>query len=439
MIETTTNKLTYVVESNPVFAFPIPFFKQSDVHCYLYSNGTETELLRGPDFTVENKSDYSSGANIILNNLLPGSKLVIIREVELTQDVNLPEYGKLPTTALEAQLDKFIMICQQLKEITSRSFAVPHGMSDYDNEEIYGSFRTLVDNAETWANEAQSGASIATKSANKANNSASQSEQFAEAAAESSLRASSFAGSAAGAASSAVSAATEIRNIAEQASLNRVTLNFGVWGAEGILISYDDWTPVESIVSVAGQIEEHNSSEESHADLRESMGNLGNQFDLFAQSYAEDIAKKVDEHNGNEIAHSDIRNLIANNFKSTEIQKLAHTRCWISPLVTPARGTRSIVIHNLKLSENEIARALVEVRLKCIEENNNNGYKVGDYAQWGVRNASYYSPVQPLLTANDISCVTGSGETGICLVHKNTGSAVGAVLKQWAYEFRIWY
>ena len=128
MIETTTNKVVYVVASNPVFAFPIRFSAPSDIHCYLYTDDTETELVRGTDFTVQSKSDYSSGANVtLLCPLVPGSKLAIVRQMPMTQDVNLPEYGKLPSAALEALLDKILMISQQLKEVLDRALVYPPG------------------------------------------------------------------------------------------------------------------------------------------------------------------------------------------------------------------------------------------------------------------------------------------------------------------------
>lgn len=268
MIETTTNKVVYVVADNPLFAFPIPFFAPSDIHCYLYDGDNETELVRGTDFTVETQDDYSHGANVtLLGTLVPGNKLTIAREVPMTQDVNLPEYGKLPTTALEEQLDKFIMICQQLKEISARSFAVPHGMDDYDNKEIYNAFRQLVNNAETWADEARTGANNAAASANSAASSSDRASGSATAANGYATAANNSKNDAAASAENAAAAAAEIRDISNQAALNRATLLFGDWGAEGIFISYDEWTDAESLGSVDGKLERHNTSPNAHSAL----------------------------------------------------------------------------------------------------------------------------------------------------------------------------
>lgn len=67
MIETTTNKLTFLVGNDPVFAFPIPFFNKTDIHCYITnSDGILFELENGSQFSVEDREDYTEGALITL-------------------------------------------------------------------------------------------------------------------------------------------------------------------------------------------------------------------------------------------------------------------------------------------------------------------------------------------------------------------------------------
>lgn len=127
MVEQTENKMIYVVGSNPVFAFNIRFFAPSEIRCYL----GETELVNGVDFTIEAKNDYSTGANVTLNTgtenvpVLPlGKRLAIMRVLPFVQQLNLPEYGKLPSEPVEYQFDKIIMICQQLREEVERCVKV---------------------------------------------------------------------------------------------------------------------------------------------------------------------------------------------------------------------------------------------------------------------------------------------------------------------------
>ena len=332
MIETTTNKMVYVVADNPVFAFPIPFFVPGDIHCYLYDGDTETELVRDDDFTVEVKADYSSGANVtLLVPLVSGNKLTIVREVPLTQDVNLPEYGKLPTAPLEAQLDKFIMICQQLKEVAARSFAVPHGMDDYDNDEIYNAFRDLVNNAETWAEEAQAGANNAAASANAASGSSNTAQAHAVSAANSASNAAVAAESAAESAVNAGSDADEIRELAEEANLNRVTLDYGDWGADGTaLISYDTWMPTPTIRGAAAQIAEHNAAPDTHTDIRNAINTA-------KSSAISEAETKISTHNSNANAHSSIRTAVST--AQTTANNAQTTANNATPNQTTASGT----------------------------------------------------------------------------------------------------
>lgn len=136
MIEQTQNKMVFLISENQnVFPFNIRFFAPDEIEIYLEEDsGTVKKLIPDIDFTVEKKTDYSAGADI---TLLPGSqnipvlpvgkKLSILRVLPIVQKLSLPEYGKLPSKPLEIQLDKLTMICQQLKEQTSRGIQVPPG------------------------------------------------------------------------------------------------------------------------------------------------------------------------------------------------------------------------------------------------------------------------------------------------------------------------
>ena len=147
MIENTNCKVTYTVGESAVFSFPYRFFNASDIQCYLYTPGSESEevLVRNTDFSVEVKSDYSSGAEItLLRDPLPvGSKFTILRSVPITQTLALPLLGKLPSAALEVQLDRLVMMLQQLEEQLRLCIKIPYGSSITDL--VPGLEKTLLD------------------------------------------------------------------------------------------------------------------------------------------------------------------------------------------------------------------------------------------------------------------------------------------------------
>lgn len=131
MLESTDTKISYYASSAQAdYLFPYPFFSPDDIHCYLLIDSEETELS---NFSVEIKSDYSKGATISFPDPLPDNALLTIaRELQLTQLLNLPEYGKIPSSELERTLDKLVAIAQQLREYQNRTFMT--------NQLVFGSW-----------------------------------------------------------------------------------------------------------------------------------------------------------------------------------------------------------------------------------------------------------------------------------------------------------
>ena len=125
MLETRQNKVTYQIGSEASYPFNIRFIDPSNIHCYLNQDLTVRELESG-EFRVEYKESYENGSNIILTmNPMPASgTLTIMRILPETQDLALPNTGKLPSESMEIQLDKIIMLIQQLKEELERCIKV---------------------------------------------------------------------------------------------------------------------------------------------------------------------------------------------------------------------------------------------------------------------------------------------------------------------------
>jgi len=185
MIEQTENKMVYVVNDNPVFAFNIRFFEIEDIQAFLE---TEDDVFRkltpGVDFTVEQKDDYSDGANVTLRigtanvPVMPkGKKFTVMRQLPVVQKTSLPEYGKLPSKPLETQLDKIIMICQQFAEEIARAITVAPG-----SEITAESFLKSVNVERKGAEAAKQGAEAAKQGAEAAKQGAEAAKQGAEAA-----------------------------------------------------------------------------------------------------------------------------------------------------------------------------------------------------------------------------------------------------------------
>lgn len=135
MLESPIVKEQYVIGTDTTFDFGVKIFDPADVSCYVYNPDTKTEymLTSGTDFSVGLKpgtTDYSNGARITLLTEQPANgKLTIIRSVVPVQNVTLPNFGKIPSESLEAQLDRTEAAVQQLTETVQLCYKIPWGQS----------------------------------------------------------------------------------------------------------------------------------------------------------------------------------------------------------------------------------------------------------------------------------------------------------------------
>ena len=190
MIESTSNKLSFVIGETPVFPFNIRFFKPEDIKCYIQSDGVE-RMLNAREFSIENKSEYDHGANItLLMDPLPvGATLIIIRECEIVQDVSFPINGKFPSKGNENALDKLTMIAQQQAEQISRCLKSSVGNASPDE---------IVENISKNVTAAQRASAEATKAGEAASAAAAEAVKAAKDAIEAAGKAQSFGGTSIG-------------------------------------------------------------------------------------------------------------------------------------------------------------------------------------------------------------------------------------------------
>lgn len=124
MLESVQNKVSYnVTDGVSVYPFPYPFFSVDDLVVYLTLPETPEEMLiRGRDYTVEDKESFADGGNVtLLKTAIPEeSTLTIVRVISLQQKLNLPEFGKIPSTPVEQNFDRVFMVLQQFQEILDR-------------------------------------------------------------------------------------------------------------------------------------------------------------------------------------------------------------------------------------------------------------------------------------------------------------------------------
>lgn len=127
-ISTTTSRQIYNGNGvTTVFAFPYRFLRNEDLEVYRIndSTGVVTTLALSTDYTVSG-ADNDAGGNVT-TTVAPatGERLVIVRVVDLTQEVDYITGDPFPAETHERALDRLTMISQQLQEELDRTAKLP--------------------------------------------------------------------------------------------------------------------------------------------------------------------------------------------------------------------------------------------------------------------------------------------------------------------------
>lgn len=151
MVENTANKLVYLIGESRVFPFGIRFLDKDDIVVFLQGDDQSqysVTLVNGIDYTIEQKEDYSDGANItlLIDPLPEGKTLCIMRKCDLRQELSLPEHGKLPSKMIERNFDKTFMVMQQFDEELNRCIKIDV-LGDSDPAEYFNNIKKVTVNA----------------------------------------------------------------------------------------------------------------------------------------------------------------------------------------------------------------------------------------------------------------------------------------------------
>lgn len=105
---------TYVSSGNGAYPFTFKILAESDIEVWYTSasTGARVQLVRGSDFSVTVSNP--GGTVTILGNAPAGGQILIQRRVPVDQPTNWVNNGPFDMDLLEADLDRIIMIAQQL-------------------------------------------------------------------------------------------------------------------------------------------------------------------------------------------------------------------------------------------------------------------------------------------------------------------------------------
>ncbi len=133
-IQTETSKVVYEADGNTK-EFPVSFYFFAN-QIAVYRNFSDTPLIEGTDYMVENLANNSGGIVKFTEIPQAGDTITITRNVELKQLITFLEGENFPAVDFEHALDKLTMGLQQLRECMARAVVVPHG-TELNREDIF--------------------------------------------------------------------------------------------------------------------------------------------------------------------------------------------------------------------------------------------------------------------------------------------------------------
>jgi len=148
-LSTQINKVQYTCNgTTDTFPYTFKIIQSADLYViYTDLAGEDTQWTESTEYTVTAVGEETGGNVVVETIYVPasGTQLTIYRDVPLTQDSDYVENDPFHADTLETDLDRMVMIMQQLDEIFSRVFQLK--ITDGSDPDM--TIPNLADRAET--------------------------------------------------------------------------------------------------------------------------------------------------------------------------------------------------------------------------------------------------------------------------------------------------
>ena len=126
-VSTTLNRKSYLGDSTTVaFATEFMFLEDTDLDVYLVaSDGSATLLTLNTHYTVAGAGSLSGGTVTMVTPPATGERLVLARNIESTQEIDLETTSDMPPASIERMADKLTMLVQQNSTAGQRVLTIP--------------------------------------------------------------------------------------------------------------------------------------------------------------------------------------------------------------------------------------------------------------------------------------------------------------------------
>lgn len=321
-VSNTTTKLTYTGNgSTRTFGITFPLLSASYLRIIVTdSDGTESEVTN--NYTLSTALDSITYPTVAsgLDPLPSTKKLTLMREMPLTQEIDLHSGHALNAEELEGGYDKLTYLLQEIKEQVTRSIKYSVAQTDINTAEKFLSDVTTASTAAQ--NSATSAATSATTASNKASEASTSQVLAAGYATDASNYASAASDSAASALSHKQAAATSAYE-AGQAAATAEGAADDAEAAKSVVSGYaDDAAGYASAAGLSAEAAAGSASaaEDAKADAvdaktaavtAQGKAETAESNAQSAAATAQSAASQLTTHNTDTTAHADIRTLIS--------------------------------------------------------------------------------------------------------------------------------
>lgn len=122
-LTTTASRIAHAGNGvTTVFAFPFKVWAAANLKVYLRDNAALSDALQAltTDYTVDIVAYPNTGNVVFVSAPAAGKTVVIVRDMPLTQDLDLVASGAFAAENIEVQLDKLAAEIQTLRELVAR-------------------------------------------------------------------------------------------------------------------------------------------------------------------------------------------------------------------------------------------------------------------------------------------------------------------------------
>ncbi|MBR5594696.1 MAG: hypothetical protein IKW47_00190, partial [Alistipes sp.] len=126
------------------FTISFPFLDASHIAVYQKIGDADEVKVPASQYTISGAGNPHGGTLTMNTTPAAGTRIVILRDIPITQLYNYTELDNFPAEAHENALAKLTMICQQLYELTQRHLAVPATSSKTSQQVMAEIFDTVA-------------------------------------------------------------------------------------------------------------------------------------------------------------------------------------------------------------------------------------------------------------------------------------------------------